>query len=47
MRGSALASAMQAGMREDWSWGKSAARYVELYRATANQVRRGMVAGGA
>jgi starch synthase len=38
---------MQTGMRQDWSWANSARAYVELYRATVNQVRRGMVAGGA
>jgi starch synthase len=38
---------MQSGMRQDWSWANSARAYVELYRATVNQVRRGTVAGGA
>jgi starch synthase len=32
------------GMRQDWSWAASAKRYVELYRMTINQVRRGLVA---
>jgi starch synthase len=38
---------VQTGMRQDWSWTASARQYVDLYRATANQVRRGMVAGNA
>ncbi len=38
---------VQTGMRQDWSWTASARRYVDLYRATANQVRRGMVIGNA
>jgi starch synthase len=38
---------VRAGMGQDWSWTASARRYVELYRATANQVRRGLVAGNA
>jgi len=35
------------GMRQDWSWATSARQYVELYRATINQVRRGLVTGSA
>lgn len=35
------------GMRQDWSWATSARQYVELYRATINQVRRGLVTGKA
>jgi starch synthase len=38
---------VQNGMKQDWSWNASARAYVELYRATINQVRRGLVAGGA
>lgn len=38
---------VQAGMKQDWSWTASARQYSELYRATVNQVRRGMVAGNA
>jgi starch synthase len=38
---------VQAGMRQDWSWATSARKYVDLYSATVNQVRRGMVAGSA
>ncbi len=38
---------IQAGMRQDWSWRASARKYVELYRLTANQARRGMMAGNA
>jgi starch synthase len=38
---------VQNGMRQDWSWSASAKRYVELYRATINQVRRGLVSGNA
>jgi starch synthase len=38
---------VQAGMKQDWSWATSARSYVELYRATINQVRRGLVAGNA
>lgn len=38
---------VQNGMRQDWSWTASAKRYVELYRATINQVRRGLVSGNA
>ena len=38
---------IQTGMRQDWSWANSAQSYVDLYRATVNQVRRGMVAGQA
>jgi starch synthase len=34
---------VQNGMRQDWSWTASAKRYVELYGATINQVRRGLV----
>jgi starch synthase len=36
---------VQTGMRQDWSWTASARKYGDLYRTTANQVRRGMVAG--
>ena len=35
------------GMQQDWSWANSARQYVELYRATINQVRRGLVSGNA
>ncbi len=35
------------GMRQDWSWANSARQYVELYRATINGVRRGLVTGNA
>ncbi len=38
---------VKIGMRQDWSWGQSARQYVELYGATMNQVRRGMIAGNA
>ncbi len=38
---------IRTGMRQDWSWANSARGYVDLYRATIHQVRRGMVAGGA
>jgi starch synthase len=38
---------VQAGMKQDWSWATSARGYVELYRATINQVRGGLVAGNA
>jgi starch synthase len=38
---------VQNGMRQDWSWASSARGYAELYRATANQVRRGLVTGKA
>jgi starch synthase len=38
---------VQNGMRQDWSWAASAKRYVDLYRATINQVRRGLVSGNA
>jgi starch synthase len=38
---------IEAGMRQDWSWAHSAEHYVELYRATVNQVRRGLVTGNA
>ena len=38
---------VQAGMTQDWGWANSAKQYVELYRATANQVRRGLAAGSA
>jgi starch synthase len=35
---------MLTGMQQDWSWAHSARQYVELYRATVNQVRRGNIA---
>ncbi len=35
------------GMRQDWSWATSARGYVDLYRATMNQARKGLVAGNA
>jgi starch synthase len=38
---------VDTGMRQDWSWATSAKKYVELYRSTINQVRRGLVAGKA
>lgn len=38
---------IQTGMKQDWSWATSASQYVELYRATINQVRRRVVAGNA
>jgi starch synthase len=38
---------VRTGMRQDWSWAASAKSYVDLYRATSNQVRRGMVAPNA
>jgi starch synthase len=38
---------VRAGMGQDWSWSASAKSYVELYRATISQVRRGMVAPNA
>jgi starch synthase len=31
------------GMAQDWSWAASARSYADLYRATAAQVRRGLV----
>ena len=33
------------GMRQDWSWATSARQYVDLYRATVQQARRGLVSG--
>jgi starch synthase len=36
-----------AGMKQDWSWSKSARQYVELYRATIKQVRGQAVTGNA
>jgi starch synthase len=41
------AQLVRAGMGQDWSWSASAKKYVELYRATISQVRRGMVAPNA
>jgi starch synthase len=38
---------VQNGMKQDWSWARSARQYVELYRATINQVRGRVVAGNA
>jgi starch synthase len=38
---------VQAGMGQDWSWATSAQKYIDLYRATISQVRRGMVAPNA
>ncbi len=38
---------VQTGMRQDWSWGASARKYVELYQQTVNQVHRGMVSRNA
>jgi starch synthase len=38
---------VQHGMRQDWSWAASAKKYVELYRATINQVSPRLVAGNA
>jgi starch synthase len=38
---------VQTGMRQDWSWATSAKQYVDLYRTTVEQVRRGLVAGNA
>lgn len=38
---------VQAGMKQDWSWATSARGYVDLYRATINQVRDRVVAGKA
>jgi starch synthase len=38
---------VRTGMQQDWSWAASAKSYVDLYRATINQVRRGMVAPNA
>jgi starch synthase len=38
---------VQTGMRQDWSWATSARGYVELYRATINRLRRGLVADKA
>ncbi len=35
------------GMRQDWSWATSARQYVDLYRSTIQQARRGLIAGGA
>ncbi len=35
---------IRKGMGQDWSWATSAKKYVELYQATARQVRSGMVA---
>ena len=35
------------GMKQDWSWAKSAREYVELYRATINRLRGRVVAGNA
>ena len=35
------------GMHQDWSWTNSARQYVDLYRATIQQARRGLVAGSA
>jgi hypothetical protein len=34
-------------MKQDWSWAASARKYVDLYRTTVNQVRRGTVRGNA
>jgi starch synthase len=36
-----------AGMTQDWGWATSAKQYSDLYRATANQVRRRLVTGSA
>ncbi len=38
---------MHNGMLQDWSWATSARKYIDLYRATANQVRRGSVSNHA
>ena len=32
------------GMRQDWSWRSSASKYVELYQATADHKKRGLLA---
>jgi glycogen synthase len=34
-------------MTQDWGWATSAKQYSDLYRATANQVRRRLVTGSA
>jgi starch synthase len=38
---------IRTGMRQDWSWKRSAEQYVALYRQTAAQARGGVVARGA
>ncbi|MEX0977689.1 MAG: glycogen synthase GlgA, partial [Pirellulales bacterium] len=38
---------VQTGMKQDWSWAASARGYGDLYRATTNRLRRGLVAGNA
>jgi len=38
---------VQCGMRQDWSWAASARQYVDLYRTTINDVRRGAAVGNA
>lgn len=38
---------VRTAMQQDWSWTTSAQKYVELYRLTSNQVRRGVVASNA
>ncbi len=38
---------VRSGMKQDWSWATSARSYVELYRATTNEVRRRVAAPNA
>ena len=38
---------VQTGMRQDWSWANSARGYVDLYRATMNQVHQGLATNKA
>jgi starch synthase len=38
---------VRTGMSQDWSWATSARQYVDLYRQTISQVRRGLVTPNA